>query len=108
MHFDFIVNKLPNIDITPAQWNIISAIFKKHLPNQTVWAFGSRAKRKAKPYSDLDLAIISKAPLSIHLIATLEHAFTESDLPFKVDLVDWAATSADFKKIIENHHIVLL
>lgn len=82
-------------------------ILKTHIADKTVWAFGSRATKKAKPYSDLDLAVISETPLSLNLLATLEHAFTESDLPFKVDLVDWASTSDRFKKIIEKDRVVL-
>ena len=101
------MNSVPNIDITPEDWDIVSAILQTHIPDKTVWAFGSRAARKAKPYSDLDLAIISETPLSLSLLATLEHEFTESDLPFKVDLIDWATVSDSFKKIIEKDRIVL-
>jgi len=33
--------------------------------------------------------------------------FSESDLPFKVDIVDWATTGERFRKIIEAERIVL-
>jgi len=32
----------------------------------------------------------------------LKDAFIESDLPFKVDVADWAAASENFKKIIKT------
>lgn len=56
-----------------------------------------------KPYSNLDLAIISDTSLSLSQFAAIEHDFSESDLPFKVDVVDSAAISPAFRGIIENH-----
>lgn len=98
---------IPNIDISPEQWDIVSAILQKHIPGKTVWAFGSRTTGNAKPHSDLDLAMIGDTALSIGLLAALEHDFTESDLPFKVDFLDWALTSPNFRMSIENQHVVL-
>jgi type I restriction enzyme, S subunit len=99
--------QLPHIDVSPEQGAIVHAILKRHVPQYAVWAFGSRATWKAKPFSDLDLAIISLQPLSLSTSAALTDDFAESDLPFKVDIVDWAATSAAFRKIIERDKVVL-
>lgn len=60
--------------------------------------FGSRIKGTAKHYSDLDLVLLTEAPLTIRQQRELEEAF--SDLPFKVDLIDWASCSDNFKQII--------
>jgi predicted nucleotidyltransferase len=97
--------KLPDIAITPEQWQIVSAILQKHVPDKEVWAFGSRATHTEKPYSDLDLAIISDTGLSLSLLAEIEHAFSESDLPFKVDVVDSATINVVFRGIIESHKV---
>ncbi len=35
----------------------------------------------------------------------LNEAFVESPLPFRVDIVDWASTTKEFKKIIQNQWI---
>ena len=81
-------------------------ILQKHVPHYSVWAFGSRAKWTAKPYSDLDLAIIPDKPLSLDVSASLSEDFSESDLPWKVDVVDvvdvvdWATTRESFRKMI--------
>ena len=99
------MNQQPDIDVTAEQWAIIAAILQRHVPNNTVWAFGSRAKHTAKPYSDLDLAIESNAGLSLCLIAALEHDFSESALPFKVDIADWAAMSEDFRQLIDDDKV---
>lgn len=97
----------PNIDISPAQWDIVREILRRHVPRYPVWAFGSRAKWTAKPYSDLDLAIITDQALDWSVSAALADDFSESDLPFKVDVVDWATTSESFRKIIESDKVVL-
>jgi predicted nucleotidyltransferase len=97
----------PKLEISPAHWAIVAEVLRRHLPCSTVWAFGSRARFAAKPYSDLDLAIIGDSPLSLSELAALEHDFTESALPFKVDIVDWATTSESFQNIIRQTHVVV-
>lgn len=98
---------VPAIDIRPEQWAIVQAILRRHVPNREVWAFGSRARRTAKPYSDLDLAILGDEPLGLALSAALSDDFSESDLPWKVDVVDWAMTSESFRRIIEKDRVLL-
>jgi predicted nucleotidyltransferase len=58
-------------------------------------------------HSDLDLVIRADKPLTLLHLANLSEAFSESDLPFKVDVVDWATTQENFRRIIEEHHVVL-
>ena len=95
------------LDIPLKHWEIVRDILHKHVPEYEVWAFGSRAKWTAKPHSDLDLAIITDHALSLAISAALEDAFSESDLPWKVDIVDWATTSASFRKIIEQQKVLV-
>jgi type I restriction enzyme S subunit len=98
---------LPPIDIQPDHWRIVQAILQKHVGQYDVWAFGSRACGAAKPYSDLDLAIITPAPLPLAVRAALADDFSESDLPWKVDVADWATTSERFRRIIETQKMVV-
>jgi type I restriction enzyme S subunit len=35
----------------------------------------------------------------------IEDAFAESDLPFRVDVVDWARASEEFRAIIRRDHV---
>ncbi len=97
----------PLIDIRPDHWAIVRGILQEHVPQYEVWAFGSRAKWTAKEYSDLDLAVITDQPLSLSVGAALADDFSESDLPWKVDLVDWATTSESFRRIIELDKVVI-
>lgn len=91
------------LDIRPEDKIIILQILKRHLPKSTqVWVFGSRAKNNAKPFSDLDLAIdLNGETLSLQLLANLAFDFEESDLPYKVDIVDWNSISLAFKANIQ-------
>ena len=99
--------RTPNIDMHPEQWEIVRGILHRHVPQYAVWAFGSRAKWTAKPYSDLDLAIITDKSLPLDVSAALVDEFSESDLPWKVDVVDWASTSEAFRKVIERDGVVV-
>lgn len=97
----------PRIDVQPSHWLIVRDLLARHVPHYAVWAFGSRAKGIAKPYSDLDLAIITDQPLPPATSAALAHDFSESDLPYKVDLIDWATTGESFRRIIERDKVVV-
>ena len=97
----------PSIDMLPEHREIVCGILRRHVPHLPVWAFGSRTKGTAKAFSDLDLAIITDQPLSLEVSASLRDAFSESELPWKVDLVDWASTSESFRKIIMRDKVVV-
>jgi predicted nucleotidyltransferase len=69
---------------------LVLNILRAHLPQSTkAWVFGSRATGRARRYSDLDLAIDAGRRLTLDEIARLGEAFSDSDLPCKVALVDW-------------------
>jgi predicted nucleotidyltransferase len=97
----------PGIDIRPDQWAIARDIPHRHVPGHEVWAFGSRAKGTAKAWSDLDLVIIARTALPLMTRAALADDFSESDLPWKVDVVDWATQSEAFRDIIERDKVVV-
>lgn len=84
------------------QLGIVWKVLQAHLPGVPVWVFGSRARGQAKPFSDLDLALMTEQPLAWDQLADLQEAFSTSDLPFRVDLVDWASAQAGFKSVIAS------
>lgn len=87
---------------------IVKAILQEHLPNRTIRVFGSRAKGNIKPHSDLDLCIMNGAPLSLEALGRLREAFSESDLPMRVDIVEWCTLAPEFQTIIEKNSEMIL
>ena len=95
------------LDISSANLRLVTEILQKYVPGREVWAFGSRVTGKARKYSDLDLAIIGNEPLPAAVKIDLAEEFAESDLPFPVDVVDWASTSENFRLLIARHKFVI-
>lgn len=93
------------IDISPKDLATVRSILEKHVPEYEVRAFGSRVSWTAKGSSDLDLAIMTDKPLATVRLADLKEELSESDLPFKVDVGDWAAIKEGFRKIIETQAV---
>ncbi len=100
-------SEIEGLNLSSQQLNEVRLILSTYVPDVPVWAFGSRVTGNAREYSDLDLALITQQPLSLGIVADLVASFDESNLPFKVDLVDWSCTSENFRKIIMTQKIVI-
>lgn len=106
-------SRFPYLKMQPGHWEIVKEILERNVQDLEVWAFGSRVILneisivKVKEYSDLDLAIISVNPMGFVLLSKLNEEFRASELPYKVDVVEWLTTSDSFKKIIELGRIVI-
>ena len=96
------------IDIDEKHLITIKTILKQFVPKSSVWIFGSRVTHSAKSYSDLDLVIIGESRISQIIYYQIKDAMEESNLPFRVDVLDWHRISASFQKIIQKKHIVLM
>jgi len=87
-----IVDEALELALTPAYLAMVRALIKLHAPHHQFYVFGSRviddvaARQRVKPYSDLDLAIVGE-PLPLEQLFALREAFSESDLPMRVDIV---------------------
>jgi predicted nucleotidyltransferase len=97
------------LSVSTHEMRMLAGILQTHAVDCHVLAFGSRTKDKAKPYSDLDLAFVQKdgARLGMSRIATLRLAFSESDIPYVVDVVDYNAASPACQAMIDAASIVL-
>jgi predicted nucleotidyltransferase len=95
------------INLEKKYLDFVLLLLKEHIPDETVWLFGSRTTEKIKPYSDIDLVIVGDKPISSDILALLSLAFEESDLPYKVDILDWCMLDLDFKKIIQQRYEIL-
>ena len=94
------------IDITAKQRKTVLVLLARHLPNTTVWVYGSRAKWTSRPQSDLDMVVFA-TPEQAGRVSDLREAFEESSLPFRVDLFVWDAVPEQFRKHIKRDHVVL-
>ncbi len=83
--------------------SIIRNILRRY--PRTFYAFGSRVHGQPKKFSDLDLCFME--PMSSSEFAALEEDFELSDLPYKVDLVDWQGCDSKFRDIILKNKEVL-
>lgn len=97
------------VDINPDHANVVQEILRKNLPSGVaVWVFGSRADWTTKDYSDLDLALEGYSALDQSTIVEIKTAFEESDLPYKVDIIDLNQVSDSFRQIVEDRKIFLI
>ena len=96
-----------SVDLKPAYLEVVKRILADHVPECEVRAFGSRATWTARDYSDLDLAVVGEGPLDWRTLSRLKEAFEESDLPMRVDVLDWHAISESFREVIEQSYVVL-
>jgi type I restriction enzyme S subunit len=102
------MNRALALDISEAHLRIVQDILRAHLPEGAqVWVFGSRASGRARVYSDLDLAIDAGRRLTLDERAVLAEAFSESDLPYRVDIVDWQAIDGHFGRMIAAEWVTL-
>ena len=95
------------IDLNPNHLATVERILTEHVPECEVRAFGSRATWTSKDYSDLDLAIVGSGPLDRRTLGRLKETFEDSDLPIRVDVLDWHSISESFRKVIERDYTVV-
>jgi uncharacterized protein len=87
----------------------VRVILKAHVPEYEVWAYGSRVTGGAWEASDLDLVV--RHPENVDQICEklleLRSAFSDSNLPINVDVMDWASIPQSFRDQILREHVVL-
>ena len=95
------------IDLNNKELSTVKNILKEIIPELEVIAFGSRVRDDATEFSDLDLAIKSKEPLTLSILQRLNEAFENSELNFIVDIVDYNNISDSFRSIIDENYEVI-
>ena len=80
---------------------MIRDIIFSYLPDHSyeVFLFGSRAKGSNRTWSDYDVGIVGKDSLPRKILFDIEEALENSDIPYKVDVVDFSRVSDRFKNI---------
>ena len=92
------------IDLAPEYLNIVRNILRQYVPDAQVWAFGSRVTWTAKEFSDLDLVIIHDELIPADNMVQIAEDLSESNLPIKIDILEWRSISEEFRKEITKQH----
>ena len=71
-----------------------------------IYLFGSRARGTAKSSSDVDIAVLPQELVPDNIFSELREIFEESDIPYRVDLVDLSTVGDPFKKVVLSEGIV--
>jgi len=95
------------LQIEPQEYEELCGILIQNVPGCEVRVFGSRINGKAGKFSDLDLAVMTEQPLDAATLVNLTDAFSDSNLPFTVDIIDWACTDERFRAIIEKNYMII-
>jgi predicted nucleotidyltransferase len=95
------------IAVSGSELKIIKGILQANVPDCKVKAFGSRINGTFKQNSDLDLAVVGKSKLGFSKMGELKLSFEESDLPFRVDVLDYNSISQNFRNIIDKNYELL-
>jgi len=95
------------VDLSTKHLLLVQHILSECVPDCEVRAFGSRISGASHAGCDLDLVLVSKEPLEWKLMAKLKNAFSESNLPFEVDVLDWNAIPENFRENIGKKYEVL-
>lgn len=89
--------------IPPEHLQEVKRILAFWAPGLPAYAFGSRVHgRTLKRTSDLDICFKAAAPVPKKVMRQVTNAFDVSDIPFRVDIVDWHDLSQDFRTNIES------
>ena len=86
---------------------ILSAI-RSRLPKGRVLVFGSRVRGDFKKYSDLDIALslTDHSKIKLSDLSLIEEQLSNSNLPFKVDIIDFNAVDSTFQELIQKNSII--
>lgn len=97
------------LHLPPRYLEMVRAILRQHLPQAEVWAYGSRARGDHHDTSDLDLVARNPADLNQPLprLYDVEEAFSASNLPLIVQIVDWARIPKTFHGEILAGYVVV-
>lgn len=95
------------IAVSSEEFEIIIKILNAHIKKGKVYAFGSRYKNNNRKFSDFDIAIDTGEKLSFEFLNILKDAFEESDLPYRVDIIDYNNISDKFKKIVDGGNEII-
>ncbi len=93
--------------LNPKTTKLLKQIVRKYLPDESykTFIFGSHASGKNRKFSDIDLGIVGPIPLTPKEYISITNDLEESDLPYRVDLIDFTKVSDKFRQVSLNNTI---
>ncbi len=83
--------------VNAKNFKIIKTVIDRHIPKEyKVFVFGSRAKNTNRKYSDIDLGIKGRKKLDTKKLGMVMADLEASNLPYKVDVVDFKRIGNSF------------
>ncbi len=100
---------LKSIDVKPEHLARLKALLRRYAPKAEVWAYGSRVSGGGHDSSDFDIVLRSPGDLSTpqENLSELRDILSESDIPFLVDVLDWARIPESFRLEISKEYMVI-
>ena len=81
---------------------VLSALF----PHAELYLFGSRARGTHSKWSDIDIALKEDKKISRYAIGEAVSMLEASNMPYKIEIVDFNAVTDDMRKSIEEEGIL--
>lgn len=100
---------LQRLDMRPQHLALLRELLQQHLPQAEAWAYGSRVNGDGHEASDLDLVVRQPTDLKQETpqLGEMREALVESNLPIRVEVVDWARIPASFQREIVQAYVVV-
>ena len=89
----------------------ILQILRENIPQKDAkfYIFGSRAKGSFKEYSDIDIAVkLTDGKISADILGKILLVFSDSTLPYEVDVIDLNAIDEKFRDLIKDSLVELV
>ena len=95
--------------LEPRHLAMLKSLLLDVLPHAEIWAYGSRVTAQAHEASDLDLVVRNPTQLTqpVEGLLDAKETIIDSDLPIRVDMVDWAVIPEHFHVEIERAYVIV-
>lgn len=84
----------------------IIRVVKALFPEAKVILYGSRARGTEREFSDIDLALDAGQKLSRHDVQEAVGMFAESNIPYKIDIVDFYSVPPAMQQAIREEGVL--
>lgn len=84
----------------------IIAVLSGLFPDAEIYLFGSRARGTQSPRSDIDIALKASEKMSRHEIGEAMSMLEASNMPYRVQIVDFNRVSDDMRTSISDEGIL--